>query len=565
MHPIDWLIVGAYLAWLIRDGLRRTHSTDEIEGYLLAKRSLPWWAAGLSVMATQLSAITLVGTTGQGYSDGMRFVQFYFGLPIAMVILSLTVVPFFYRAKVYTAYEFLERRFDAKVRGLATVLFLAGRSMSSGVVIAAPAVILSVVLGWNLSLTVLAIGVPTVLYTMFGGVQAVAWTDVKQMAVIVAGVAAAVIALVLGLPAEVGLADSLHLAGAVGRLKTLDFSFNLTERYTVWSGTLAGLFLMLSYFGCDQSQVQRYLTAKSVDESRRSLLMSAYFKIPLQAAILLTGVLVFAYYVFTPPPMLFNPVHQATVEASSRAADYRALDQRFGSVFEERRRAAHAYAAANGRGDGGAAETASAEFVRANAALAATRAEASALVKEITGDRLYEDVNFVFPTFVTTQLPMGLIGLIIAAIFAAAMSSAAGEMNSLATSTVIDVYKRHVRPEATDRHYLAVSKAATGFWGLTACVFALYAARAGSLIEVVNMVGSLFYGTLLGAFVLAIGTRRANGTGTFVGMVAGFASVLYAAWASSISYLWYNVVGTVVVVVVGLLVSAITAPRPASR
>ena len=216
MHPIDWLIVGAYLAWLIRDGLRRTHSTDEIEGYLLAKRSLPWWAAGLSVMATQLSAITLVGTTGQGYSDGMRFVQFYFGLPIAMVILSLTVVPFFYRARVYTAYEFLERRFDAKVRGLATVLFLAGRSMSSGVVIAAPAVILSVVLGWNLSLTVLAIGVPTVLYTMFGGVQAVAWTDVKQMAVIVAGVAAAVIALVLGLPAEVGLADSLHLAGAVG-------------------------------------------------------------------------------------------------------------------------------------------------------------------------------------------------------------------------------------------------------------------------------------------------------------------------------------------------------------
>ena len=565
MHPIDWLIVGAYLVWLIRDGLRRTHSTDEIEGYLLAKRSLPWWAAGLSVMATQLSAITLVGTTGQGYSDGMRFVQFYFGLPIAMVILSLTVVPFFYRARVYTAYEFLERRFDAKVRGLATVLFLAGRSMSSGVVIAAPAVILSVVLGWNLSLTVLAIGVPTVLYTMFGGVQAVAWTDVKQMAVIVAGVAAAVIALVLGLPAEVGLADSLHLAGAVGRLKTLDFSFNLTERYTVWSGTLAGLFLMLSYFGCDQSQVQRYLTAKSVDESRRSLLMSAYFKIPLQAAILLTGVLVFAYYVFTPPPMLFNPVHQATVEASSRAADYRALDQRFGSVFEERRRAAHAYAAANGRGDGGAAETASAEFVRANAALAATRAEASALVKEITGDRLYEDVNFVFPTFVTTQLPMGLIGLIIAAIFAAAMSSAAGEMNSLATSTVIDVYKRHVRPEATDRHYLAVSKAATGFWGLTACVFALYAARAGSLIEVVNMVGSLFYGTLLGAFVLAIGTRGANGTGTFVGMVAGFASVLYAAWASSISYLWYNVVGTVVVVVVGLLVSAITAPRPASR
>lgn len=565
MHAIDWLIIVAYLAWLIRDGLKRTHSADEIEGYLLAKRSLPWWAAGLSVMATQLSAITLVGTTGQGYSDGMRFVQFYFGLPIAMVILSLTVVPFFYRARVYTAYEFLERRFDAKVRGLATLLFLGGRSLSSGVVIAAPAVILSIVLGWNLSLTVLAIGVPTVLYTMLGGVQAVAWTDVKQMVVIVAGVTAAVIALVLGLPAEVGLADSLHLAGAVGRLKTLDFSFNLTERYTVWSGTLAGLFLMLSYFGCDQSQVQRYLTAKSVDQSRRSLLMSAYFKIPLQALILLTGVLVFAYYVFTPPPMLFNPVHEAAVEASPRAGDYRALDRAFASVFEERRRAAHAFADANGRGEEAAAGAAREAFVRANAAMAATRGEAAALVKSVTGDARYEDVNYVFPTFVTTRLPMGLVGLIIAAIFAAAMSSAAGEMNSLATATVIDVYKRHVRPEAPDAHYLGVSKVATAFWGLTACVFALYAARAGSLIEVVNMVGSLFYGTLLGAFVLAIGTRRANGTGTFAGMVAGFASVLYAAWDGRISYLWYNVVGTVVVVAVGLLVSEATARRPASR
>jgi SSS family transporter len=565
MHPIDWLIVGAYLAWLIRDGLRRTHSTDEIEGYLLAKRSLPWWAAGLSVMATQLSAITLVGTTGQGYSDGMRFVQFYFGLPIAMVILSLTVVPFFYRARVYTAYEFLERRFDGKVRGLATLLFLGGRSLSSGVVIAAPAVILSVVLGWNLSLTVLAIGLPTMLYTMFGGVQAVAWTDVKQMAVIVAGVAAAVVALVLGLPSEVGLADSLHLAGAVGRLKTIDFSFDITERYTVWSGTLAGLFLMLSYFGCDQSQVQRYLTAKSVDESRRSLLMSAYFKIPLQAVILLTGVLVFAFYVFTQPPMLFNPVHQAAVERSGRAADYRALDRRFSAVFDERRQAAYAFAGANERGDAAAAEAARGTFVRANAEMAATRGQAVALVKEVTGDPRYEDVNYVFPTFVTTRLPVGLIGLIIAAIFAAAMSSAAGEMNSLATATVIDVYKRHVEPEATDAHYLAVSKAATGFWGLAACAFALFAARAGSLIEVVNMVGSLFYGTLLGAFVLAIGTRRANGTGTFAGMVAGFAAVLYAAWDGRISYLWYNVIGTLVVVVVGLLVSAIAAPRPASR
>jgi Na+/proline symporter len=557
MHPIDWTILALYLAWLIRDGLKRSHATNEIDGYLLAKRSLPWWAAGLSVMATQLSAITLVGTTGLGYADGMRFVQFYFGLPIAMVILSLTVVPFFYRARVYTAYEYLERRFDAKVRALATLLFLAGRSMSSGVVIAAPAVILSVVLGWNLTLTVLAIGIPTAVYTMFGGVQAVAWTDVKQMAVIVSGVLAAVAALVLGLPGDVSVGESLHLAGAVGRLKTLDFSFSLTERYTVWSGTIASLFLMLSYFGCDQSQVQRYLTAKSVDEGRRSLLMSAYFKIPLQALILLTGVLVFAFYVFNRPPMLFNPVHRDEVESSARAAEYSALEGRFASAFERRLDAARDYSASSKAGDESSATSARAAFAAANAEIDATRRQAATLVREVTGNPLYEDVNYVFPTFVTTQMPVGLIGLIIAAIFAAAMSSAAGEMNSLATVTVIDVYRRHLKTEASEGHYLAVSKAATGFWGLAGCAFALYAARAGSLIEVVNMVGSLFYGTLLGAFALAIGSRRANGTGTFVGMLAGFATVLAAAAFSSISYLWYNVVGFLVVVVIGLAVSSV--------
>ncbi len=555
MHLVDWLVILVYLLWIVYDGLKRTRSANEIEGYLLAKRSLPWWAAGLSVMATQLSAITLVGTTGQGYSDGMRFVQFYFGLPIAMVILSLTVVPFFYRARVYTAYEYLERRFDAKVRGLATVLFLAGRSLSCGVIIAAPAVILSIVLGWNLTLTVLAIGVPTALYTMFGGVQAVAWTDVKQMGVVVAAVFAAVIVLVFGLPREVSLGEALHVAGAAGRLKTLDFTFNFTEKYTFWSGTIASLFLMLSYFGCDQSQVQRYLTAKSIDESRSSLMVSAFVKIPLQALILLTGVLVFAYYLFTAPPMLFNPVHQAKVAASARAVEYRQLETRFNEGFERRRQAAVSLAEAHRAGDAATIAAATTAFADANAGVKATRTQAATLVREVTGDRLYDDVNYVFPTFVTTQLPIGLVGLIIAAIFAAAMSASAGEMNSLATATVIDVYRRHVRKQATDGHYLRVSKLATGFWGLMACGFAIYAANAGSLIEVVNKVGSLFYGTLLGAFALAIGTRRANGTGTFVGMLAGFATVLWAAAFSGVSYLWFNVLGALVVVGVGLAVS----------
>ncbi len=555
MHLVDWLVILVYLLWIVYDGLKRTRSANEIEGYLLAKRSLPWWAAGLSVMATQLSAITLVGTTGQGYSDGMRFVQFYFGLPIAMVILSLTVVPFFYRARVYTAYEYLEQRFDAKVRGLATVLFLAGRSLSCGVIIAAPAVILSIVLGWNLTLTVLAIGVPTALYTMFGGVQAVAWTDVKQMGVVVAGVVAAVIVLVFGLPREVSLGEALHVAGAAGRLKTLDFTFNFTEKYTFWSGTIASLFLMLSYFGCDQSQVQRYLTAKSIDESRSSLMVSAFVKIPLQALILLTGVLVFAYYLFTAPPMLFNPVHQARVAASARAGEYRELEARFNDGFERRRQAAVSLAEAHRARDAATIAAATTAFVDANAGLKATRTQAATLVREVTGDRLYDDVNYVFPTFVTTQLPIGLVGLIIAAIFAAAMSASAGEMNSLATATVIDVYRRHVRKQATDGHYLRVSKLATAFWGLMACGFAIYAANAGSLIEVVNKVGSLFYGTLLGAFALAIGTRRANGTGTFVGMLAGFGTVLWAAAFSGVSYLWFNVLGALVVVGVGLAVS----------
>src|SRR6476619_3462314 len=325
MRILDWIVVAAYLTWVVYDGLKRTTNTSEVEGYFLANRSLPWWAVGLSVMATQLSAITLVGATGQGYADGMRFVQFYFGLPIAMIILSVTLVPFFYRARVYTAYEYLERRFDLKTRTLASVLFLCSRGLSCGVIIAAPAVILSIVLGWNLTLTILAIGLPTVLYTMIGGVQAVIWTDVKQMVVIVAGLLAAVIMLIVGLPDHIGVGQALHLAGTAGRLNPIDFHFDWRQTYTFWSGLLGGLFLMLSYFGCDQSQVQRYLTAKSVREGRHSLLMSAFVKIPLQALVLLTGVLLFAFYLFNQPPMLFNTTHARTIQTSARAAEYDAL------------------------------------------------------------------------------------------------------------------------------------------------------------------------------------------------------------------------------------------------
>src|SRR3954465_5172578 len=340
MRSLDWFVVAAYLVWIVYDGLRRTKAATEVEGYFLANRSLPWWAVGLSVMATQLSAITLVGTTGQAYADGMRFIQFYFGLPIAMVVLSATLVPFFYRSGVYTAYEYLERRFDTKTRTAASLLFLCGRSMSTGAIISAPAVILSIIFKWNLTLTILAIGGPTILYTMLGGVQAVTWTDVKQMGIVVGGLCCAVIALILGLPHEVGVGRALHIAGAVGRVNTIDFHFDPRQTYTFWSGLIGGLFLHLSYFGCDQSQVQRYLTAKSLKQARHSLLMSAFVKIPLQVLVLFVGVFLFLYYVFHQPPMLFNTEHTPRIEQSARAGDFHALEGEFSGAYNRRRAAA---------------------------------------------------------------------------------------------------------------------------------------------------------------------------------------------------------------------------------
>jgi len=558
MHPIDWIIIGVYLTWVIYDGLKRSKGTDGVEGYFLAGRSLPWWAVGLSVMATQMSAITLVGTTGQGYDDGMRFVQFYFGLPVAMIILSVTLVPFFYRAKVFTAYEYLERRFDAKTRALAGLLFLVSRGLAVGVIVSAPAVVLSIVLGWSLVFTALAIGVPTTLYTMFGGVQAVTWADVKQMVVIVVGVGAAVVILILSLPDGVGVGEALHVAGATGRLTTIDFSLDFTETYTFWSGVVGGLFLMLGYFGCDQSQVQRYLTAQSVDAGRRSLLMSAFWKIPLQALILLTGVLVFVFYLFHEPPMLFNAEHESEIRAGARATEFTELETRFHTAFEDRRDAADQMIAARRSGDAAAIADTRGRFVDSQAQLTEVRAGAVDLVREVSGDTAYTDVNYVFPTFITTRLPVGLVGLLIAAVLAAAMSSIAAELNALSATTVMDFYRRHFKPDATDRHYLFVSKVSTAFWGVFATGFALYAANLGSLIEVVNRVGSYFYGSLLGVFVLAIAVPRATANGAFWGLLAGMAVVGLVEATSEISFIWYNVVGALAVVAVGLILSFLT-------
>ena len=565
MHWIDWTIIGVYLVWIVWDGLRLTKRSHELEGYFLASRSLPSWAVGLSVMATQLSAVTMIGTTGQGYADGMRFLQFYYALPLAMIVLSVTLVPFFHRAKIYTAYEYLEQRFDAKTRAVTSLLFLMSRSMSVGVIISAPAVVLAVVLGLDPTLTVLMIAVPTAVYTMFGGVQAVAWTDVKQMVLIVFGLFAAVAVLLLGLPDDVSLAQGLRLAGATGRLQTFDFTFDLTNQYTFWSGTIAALFLFCSYFGTDQSQVQRYLTTSSVDEARSSLLMSAYWKIPLQALVLLVGVLMFLFYVFVPGPMLFNTVHEQEIREGARAADYAALEERFEEVSAARLQAGTAVAAAESSGNEQAAEVARSEFLALESDMSEIRSEARVLVQKATGDSSYNDVNYVFPTFVMTHMPIGLVGLLIAAIFAAAMSSIAAELASLSTATVIDFYRRFGVREAPDAHYLLVSRIATGLWGLFASVVAVWAIELGSLIEVVNRFGSFFYGSILGVFILAVGFPRATSNGAFIGLIAGMASVAWAATFTDVAFLWHNVIGAVVVVVVGLAVSAMPPARAATQ
>ena len=557
MHPVDWMIVVGFIAWIVYDGLRRTKDSHEIDGYFLANRSIPWWAAGISVMATQLSAITMIGTTGQGYNDGLRFIQFYYALPLAMIILSITLVPFFYNSRVYTAYEYLERRFDGKTRSLTSLLFLVSRGMSCGAVVSAPAVVLSLVLGWNLTLTSLAITMPAVVYTMFGGVQAVTWTDVKIMVLIVFGMFAIVVAAVLGFPASVGLVDGLSIAAATGRMQTFEFSFDLTNQYTFWSGTIAALFLFCSYFGADQSQVQRYLTARSVDEARHSLLMSAYWKIPLQLLVLLIGILIYVFYIFNQPPLLFSPAHADRLRTGDSGAAFTRLQSDFDAAYEARRSAASDLSAARDSGDATRVQAATTMFLEKEGALQSVRRSAANLVRESTGDRTFTDVNYIIPTFILQHLPIGLIGVLIVAIIMAATDTIAGELNSLSTATVIDFYRRRVRTVASDAHYLTVSKIATGLWGLFACAVAVWAAELGSLIEVVNRFGSFFYGSILGVFILAIGFPRATGHGAFVGLIAGMGSVAWVATFTSLAFLWHNVVGAVGVVVVGVIVSEI--------
>ncbi|MBI3667041.1 MAG: sodium:solute symporter [Acidobacteria bacterium] len=554
MRPLDWVVLCGTLALIILYGLYRGRGSGTVSSYLLANKTMPWWAMGLSIMATQASAITFIGTTGQSYTDGMRFVQFYFGLPLAMVIVAATSVPFFHRAGVYTAYEYLEKRFDSKTRTLTSIVFLIQRGLGVGVALAAPAVVLSVLMGLPDRRTVVIMGTLIIAYTVIGGIRTVTWTDVLLMSIIFLGIATALTASILMMPKDVSLRDALYLAGASGKLNVVDLSFDWKTRYNLWSGLIGGTFLALSYFGCDQSQVQRYLTGKSIRHSRISLIFNAVMKVPMQFFILLTGALVFVFFLFDPPPMLF---HRAERERVEKLDEYGAAEARYRQAFEERRQAAAALLSAR---DAAARE----RYRVAEKRLEADRAEGINLVRRTNGGRPYNDTNYIFLSFVTRYLPAGVVGLIMAAVFAAAMSSISGELNSLATSTVIDLYRRHLQKNASDRHYVLAARLATAFWGLYAMTFALFVNRLGSLIEAVNMVGSLFYGSVLGVFVLAFGVKRANGHGAVVGLLAGLATVWWISRNTEISFLWYNVAACLVVVAVGTLVSGMMQPAEVS-
>jgi SSS family solute:Na+ symporter len=562
MRPLDWLVLGGTLTAIVAYGLYKGRGSDTVNKYLLAGKTMPWYAMALSIMATQASAITFISTTGQAYVDGMRFVQFYFGMPVAMVILSATAVPLFHRANVYTAYEYLEKRFDSKTRALASIVFLTQRGLAVGLSLYAPAIVLAVIFGWPDRITTAVMGVLITIYTVTGGIKAVTWTDVQQMLIIMVGLVVGFFMIIHLLPRDVSFTDAVYLAGAVGKLNAVDLKFDLANRYNVWSGLIGGAFLALSYFGCDQSQVQRYLTGKSIAQSKLSLLFTAVAKIPMQFFILFVGAMVFVFFLFERPPLLFQPVAMQELHSTELGAQYAPIESRFERAFEQRKEAALGLAEARRTHDNGRRAEYLAQYRAAAREIDGARAEGAGLYERANGGKAFNDTNYIFLSFVTRYLPPGVVGLLIAVIFAAAMSSSSGEVNSLATVSVIDIYKRHVRPHATDRHYLWASRLLTAFWASYAVFFAQYAKKLGSLIEAVNLLGSLFYGSLLGVFVLAFWFRRVNGTGAFVGMLAGEAAIFWAWWFTGISFLWYNVIGCVVVVITGVVVSRL---RPAGR
>jgi len=554
---LDWLVMLGTIAAIVIYGVWSSGRSSGTAASYLKGEDLRWPTIGLSIMATQASAVTFLSVPGQAYDDGMGFVQFYFGLPIAMVIISAVFVPIYYRLKVYTAYEYLEQRFDVRVRVLAAFLFLVGRGLAAGISIYAPAIVLSSILGWPLNAMNVAIGATVIVYTVTGGAKAVSQTQRQQMVVIMAGILVAAVVIAWGLPADVSVGDAASIAGALGRMQIVDFSFDPQSRYTIWSGLTGGLFLALSYFGTDQSQVQRYLGGRSVAESRLGLLFNGLLKIPMQLFILFIGILVFAFHVFERPPIFFNSPTLEDARQTEQAATLQALEQRWDEAFEHRRDAARAFVAADTPVTRGA-------LVAAQAEMEGLRTEAKVAIRNALPLAETEDHDYIFISFVLQHLPSGLVGLLLAVILSAAMSSTASELSALGATSVVDLYRRLVDTEASDRRTVVLSKAFTVAWGAVAIGFATFASLVDNLIEAVNIVGSLFYGVSLGLFLVGFFLRRVGASATFVaGVVAqGIVLGLYA--FTDIGYLWFNFIGCVLVLVLASAGQLVTGASPSS-
>ncbi|MDQ1148377.1 SSS family solute:Na+ symporter [Sphingobacterium zeae] len=553
MSTADWIVLFLTLLIIVIYGVYKSRGIKNIDGYLLGNRSLPWYHVGLSVMATQASAITFLSAPGLAYSSGMSFVQFYFGLPLAMIVLCITFIPIFHKLKVFTAYEFLEKRFDVRTRGLTAILFLIQRGISTGITIFAPALIISTILHIDLTWTTLAIGSFVVIYTTYGGTKAVSHTQLLQMSIIFASLLIAGILVIHLLPQDIGLSKALHIAGKSGKTNALDFTFDLNNNYTIWTGLIGGFFLQLSYFGTDQSQVGRYLTGASIKESRMGLIMNGLLKIPMQFAILLIGILVFAYYQFHQPPIFFNQVEVKNLKESKYAPEYQIFEQQHNELFKARESAVQQLNIALEQDDKKSIAHARTALSQLNAQMQQVKDRTVDLIKKNNPSAETNDNNYVFLSFVTTVFPKGLIGLLIAVIFLASMGSTASAINSLASTTTIDIYKRFINRKSSERQDLLWSRLFTLIWGIFTILVALYANRLGNLLEAVNILGSLFYGTILGIFIVAFYMRKIRGKAVFIAAILSEVIVIGIWLMDKIPFLWLNLIGCLAVMLIAYL------------
>ena len=554
MEIIDWIVLGATLVFIVLYGVYKTQGSKNVEDYIRGGNTSKWWTVGLSVMATQASAITFLSTTGQGFYSGMGFVQFYFGLPIAMVIICLVFIPIYHRLKVFTAYEYLESRFDLKTRSLAAILFLIQRSLAAGITIYAPAIILSAVLGWNLTMLNIVIGVVVIVYTVSGGTKAVSVTQKQQMAVIFIGMFIAFFLILDYLPDDISFSDALSIAGAGDRMELLDFSFDFDNRYTVWSGLIGGTFLMLSYFGTDQSQVQRYLSGKNIREMRLGLVFNGILKIPMQFFILLVGVMVFVFYQFNATPLNFNPTATEAVYASEYADEYKDIEKRLATNQKNQKEAAFNYVkdpASDTYQEQGEELSYISTFGKVDKKL---REEAKVIIKKASDQVESNDKDYVFIHFILNNLPKGLIGLLLAVILSAAMSSTASELNALGATTSIDLYKRNVREEKDDQHYVNATKLFTLGWGVLAIIVACTASLFENLIQLVNIIGSIFYGNILGIFLLAFFVKYVRSNAVFIAALITQAIVLLGYFGDWMPYLWLNLFGCALAMGIAIII-----------